>query len=121
MDRRKSFVWIVVVALCLGLLLGACGEDEAGGDVAGGGDLDAFCAAAVSIDTAGAEPEPDIIRSFNDGLDENAPPEIKDDVAVLVQWFGEVMDKYEDDPNAHCRRTTSQTRLRKPRLTSRPT
>ena len=40
------------------------------------------------------------MRGFLDGLDENAPPEIKEDVSVIVQWFGEVMDKYEDDPDA---------------------
>lgn len=100
MDRRRGFVWVVLVALCLGLLLGACGDDEGGDDAAAEGNLEAFCAAADSIGSAGAEPEPDAMSGFIADLKENAPPEIKDDATILADWFQEILDKYEDDPNA---------------------
>lgn len=103
MDRRKRSVWIVVVILSLGLLLGACGDDD-GGDgtdnAAGEGNLEAFCDAAESIGAAGAEPDPEVMRGFADDLATNAPPEIRDDAVILANWFNEIIDKYGDDPDA---------------------
>ncbi|MPZ71016.1 MAG: hypothetical protein GEU71_16055 [Actinobacteria bacterium] len=103
MDRRKRSIWIIFVVLSLGLL-GACGDDEGGGggdsEASAEGNLEAFCDAAESIGTAGPEPESDTMRGFIEALADNAPPEIKDDADTLAQWFNEIIDKYEDDPDA---------------------
>ena len=105
MDRRKRSIWIVVVVLSLGMLLGACGDDDGGSgndDAAGDaqGNLEAFCDAAESIGTAGAEPDPEVMRGFADALATTAPPEIRDDAVILADWFNEIIDKYGDDPDA---------------------
>lgn len=102
MTRRKRSAWIALV-LSLSLLLGACGGDDDGDPDASGdgqGNLEAFCAAAESIGTAGPEAESDSMRGFIDDLAANASEEIKEEAEILAQWFNEIIDKYEDDPDA---------------------
>lgn len=104
MDRRRRSIWIVLIVLSLSTLLAACGNDGDGGNNDASGDgqgnLEAFCAAAESIGTAGPEPESETMRGFIEDLAANAPPEIKEDADTLAQWFNEIIDKYEDDPDA---------------------
>ena len=79
--------------LALGLVVGACGDDDDPEDDAG--DEATFCRLAVESDPVAEATAPVLAR-----LEELAPEEVADDVAVLRDLADRLAELDDDDPEA---------------------
>lgn len=92
--RRPARRQLMVVGVCASALLVGCGDDD-------DETADAACEPYLGVTAAfNGEPDPATLTPMLDALDENAPDDIKDSVAVMTSAARQVMDSGGEDFSA---------------------